>query len=285
MKARDFGPSQLKIVREALIDKGLTRTYINGQIERLRRVVRWAVSEELVQASVLTALETVSGLRFERSDAREPTPVKPVPREHVEAILPHLSSTVRAMVQLQMLTGARSGELALMRAVDIDTSGSIWVFKPTQHKNRHRGHTRSIFIGPRGQDVLIPLLVARARDAYVFSPCESAQEYRDRRREARKTPASYGNAPGTNRKTNPRRAPGEFFSRDAYRAAVVRACKQAGVPRWTPHQLRHSVGTWVRSEYGIEGAQIVLGHRKCDVTQVYSERDEAKALQIAEAIG
>jgi site-specific recombinase XerC len=57
------------------------------------------------------------------------------------------------------------------------------------------------------------------------------------------------------------------------------------VPAWTPNQLRHGFATAVRAEYGLEAAQVLLGHSRADVTQVYAERDMALALRVAGAVG
>jgi hypothetical protein len=47
----------------------------------------------------------------------------------------------------------------------------------------------------------------------------------------RKTPRSYGNRPGTNRQTRPKRTPGNCHDVNADRHAIVRACDQAS-RRW-----------------------------------------------------
>jgi integrase len=54
---------------------------------------------------------------------------------------------------------------------------------------------------------------------------------------------------------------------------------------WSPNQLRHAAGTEVRRKFGLEAAQVVLGHAKADVTQVYAERDMALAAAIMQKIG
>jgi site-specific recombinase XerD len=51
--------------------------------------------------------------------------------------------------------------------------------------------------------------------------------------------------------------------------------------RWMPNQLRHTFGTDVRREHGLEAAQVMLGHAKADVTQIYAERNEALSVTIA----
>lgn len=55
--------------------------------------------------------------------------------------------------------------------------------------------------------------------------------------------------------------------------------------RWHPHQLRHTYATQVRKEFGLEAAQILLGHAKADVTQVYAERDLSRAAAVIHKIG
>ena len=55
--------------------------------------------------------------------------------------------------------------------------------------------------------------------------------------------------------------------------------------RWSPNQLRHTAATVIRREFGLEAAQVVLGHSQANVTQVYAERDLAKGLEVARQIG
>jgi site-specific recombinase XerC len=57
------------------------------------------------------------------------------------------------------------------------------------------------------------------------------------------------------------------------------------LPHWHPNQLRHSAATKIRRQFGLEAAQVILGHSKADVTQIYAERDAAKAIEIVKQIG
>jgi hypothetical protein len=41
----------------------------------------------------------------------------------------------------------------------------------------------------------------------------------------------------------------------------------------------------VRRAYGLEAAQVLLGHARADVTQVYAERDGRLAFRVAREIG
>jgi site-specific recombinase XerD len=57
------------------------------------------------------------------------------------------------------------------------------------------------------------------------------------------------------------------------------------LPDWHVNQLRHAAATQIRHEFGLEAAQVILGHAKADVTQVYAERDAALAAEIMRKIG
>jgi integrase len=103
--------------------------------------------------------------------------VQPVADALVDKTLPFLNRHVRAMVEVQRLTGARSGEIVRMRTQDIDRAGPVWVFRPSTHKTAHRGHVREIYLGPKAQQVLGSFL-KEDPEAYVFSPREAAAEFR-----------------------------------------------------------------------------------------------------------
>ncbi len=145
----EFGPLDLKAVRQKMIDADLSRRVINRNIRRIKRIFKWGVENELVPGGVSHALHAVASLRKGRSAAREIDPVKPVPDEHVDAIKPHISAQVWAMIELQRLTGMRPGEVRLMRGCDLDTTGPIWEYRPAAHKTEHHGKERLVAIGPR----------------------------------------------------------------------------------------------------------------------------------------
>jgi integrase len=301
---RDFGPLALEAVRNVMIQRGWVRTSINTQIGRIKHLFSWAVSRELLPASVYQALTTVSGLRSGRTEALESEPVRPVPEEAILAILPFLSPTLAAMVQLQWATGARPGEICQLRTGDINRSGDVWEYELRSHKTQHHGHRRTIFIGRRGQEVLGPFLNMNP-DAYCFSPAVAEVQRRASASEARKTPLNSGNVPGSNNKRDPKRKPGACYDTSSYRRAISRACDQAFPPpaqlltkgnenqlaawrkqhRWHPHQIRHTAATQIRRRFGIEAAQHVLGHASLSITELYAEKDAAVAKQIAAAIG
>jgi len=176
-----------------------------------------------------------------------------------------------------------------MRPIDLEMSDSVWFYTPPNHKTQHRGHSRVIPIGPKGQAILRPFL-DRPVDAYLFSPAEAEAEIRAKRHAARKTPLSCGNRPGTNRKANPQWKPGDRYTRDTYYRAVqhaIRAARKAGidVPDFHPHQLRHTAATEVRRALGRDAARALLGHRTLTILDHYAEIDEALAVQAAKRMG
>jgi integrase len=279
-----FGPLALRAVRDHLIGKGLARTTINGRINKIKTAFKWAASEELAPGGLSHALSTVSGLRAGRGGAKETQPVKPVPERDVWAVLPYLTLVVRDMVQLQWATGMRSGELCRMTPGEVDREGDVWVYRPAVHKTTHHGKERAIYLGPTSQSIVAPYLL-RGDRVPCFSPTESEIRRRRRNHERRVIPIHQGNVPGSHQVDIPRTKPGDQYTAASYRRAIVRACDRAGVGQWHPHQIRHSHGTRVREQFGIEGAQVALGHSSANVTSVYAQKSDELALRVALALG
>jgi integrase len=301
--AAAFGPLALKAVRQEMVKLGWARTYVNKHVGRVKRVFRHATENEMVPPATYQGLQAVAGLRAGRSDARETAPVLPVDEAVVAATLPHLSRQVRAMVELQLLTGMRPGEVTRVRPADLDRTGKLWLYRPSQHKTAHHGHARTIYLGPKAQAVVAPFLVGRPPERPLFSPADAVAERRAAAAARRTTPRSCGNVAGSNRKRTPRRVPGETYSVESYHQAVRNACKRADrlaretagpeaakaggrlVPLWHPNQLRHSAATRLRKEFGLEAAQVILGHKTLLVTQVYAEKNVAAAQRVMADVG
>jgi len=305
-----FGPSSLKAVRQKMIDNGLCRTLINRLINRIRRIFKWGVENELVRSSTLEALRAVAPLKRGRCSVRESDPVKPAPESLITAIEPYVSRQVWAMIQLQLLTAMRPGEVIQMRRRDIDTTGAVWLYRPESHKTEHHGIERSIYLGPQAQKFVMPFL-NRADDAFLFSPLEADKERREKLSAARKTPLSCGNRPGTHCARQPQRKPGICYDVNSYRRAINYGCERAfpwpkhagrGLDQltpeeraelkawrkahhWHPHQLRHNAATNLRKEFGIEAARLILGHKSVTVTEIYAELDRQKASDIIAKVG
>lgn len=107
----------------------------------------------------------------------------------------------------------------------------------------------------------------------LFSPTDAVAEFYARRHAARATRLHRGNKPGTNIKKKPRKKPSDSYDVQSYGNAIAYACKKADVPVWSPNQLHHLGATKIRAAHGLEAAQVLLGHARADVTQIYAERD------------
>ncbi len=272
LPADAFAVGDLRGVRQRMVDAGLSRGVVNQNTGRIVRMFRWAASIEIVPASIWAGLQTLPGLKSGRTEARETEPVQPVDDTIVNATVRELSPTIRAMVELQRTTGMRPNEVCKIRPCDIDRSGDVWKYTPAEHKTQHHGKQRVILIGPKGQAIL-RLFLLRPEEEYCFRPKRHIPVPRAQKR----------------------------YRVDSYRQAIERACNRAfpsaeGTEgeslkewrkqhRWTPSQLRHTAATEIRREFGLEAAQIILGHSKADVTQIYAERDASKGREVARLIG
>jgi integrase len=279
---RDFGPLALKAIQQQMVEAGLSRSGINGRVAKIKRIFRWAASEQLAPPSLLVGLQTVMGLQKGRTSGRETRPVMPISDEVVEKTLPYLPEVVADMVRFQRFTGCRPGEACTLRPRDVDRSGETWRYVPASHKMEHRDRQRIIFIGPKAKAVLAPYLL-RDADTFCFSPEDTDRKRKAKLRAKRKTPVQPSQADRS--QPNPKRKPGKRYNKRSYGCAIHRACKKAGVECWGPNRLRHTAASEIRSRYGLEAAQVILGHAKADVTQVYAEWDQALAAEIMGKIG
>lgn len=249
LPVREFGPTALKTLRARMIELKWCRKTVNKSVTRVRSIFNWGVSEELVPAEVVARLASVQGLQRGRCEAHDPEPVTPVSDADVRAVLALVPHGVRGLILFQRYTGARPGEAVALRRKEVDTSGPTWSYTPSAHKNAWRGKGRTIDIGPRGRQLL-----------EEFAPADP-------------TAPVFPTAGGT------------AYTVSGYRQAVERACVRAKIEVWSPNQLRHTFATEVRKLFGLEGAQVALGHSKADTTQIYAERDHALSAKIASQLG
>ena len=59
--ANDFGPLALRAVRQAMVDNGGSRNYVNKHVRRIKLMFKWAVENELVPPSVYHGVQPVPG--------------------------------------------------------------------------------------------------------------------------------------------------------------------------------------------------------------------------------
>lgn len=156
---------------------------------------------------------------------------------------------------------------------------SIWLYVPDSHKTEHHGQFRAVPIMPVVQRLLDPLL-RRAKNAFLFCPIESMQQFREKQRIERKTKVQPSQLDRS--KASPKKKPGRKYQSNEYRKAIERACervnerrakaKQELISNWFPHQLRHAASAAVADAEGnLRGSQALLGHASPRTTEGYAK--------------
>lgn len=293
--AVEFGPVQLRAVRQKFVGEKLARTHVNQLVGVIKHCFRWAASHAMVPASVCEGLRTLEGLKRGRCEAEDREPVKPVPEADIPPVKAIVLPVVRDLIDLQLLTACRPGELVDLRPAELDRSGDVWVYRPRQHKTLHHGHDRPIWFGPKAQTILWPYLFSpvirdpevlaavitavldgvqlhsgitlRLGTAWCFSPKEAMLTSLKEQGRKAKTLAK------------------DRYSVSAYVRAIRRGCDHAGVERFRPHRLRHNAATRLVAEFGWDVARILLGHATLNATRVYAENNEQKAIEAMKKVG
>jgi len=263
----EFGPLSLKFIRDGLIAEDLVRSTINARINVIRQAFRWGVENELVTPDVSHALDAVAKLKEGRTTARDNDKVPPVSNSLVDAALLFLPPVVADMVQVQRFIGGRPQDVCNMRRGDIERTSDVWTYRPSQHKTQHLGKKRSLAIGPRAQEILLPYIVRKTDDEFIFSPADSIEQFRAIQRENRKSKVQPSQQ--DRREKQPKRRPGEQYDHRSYRRAIHRACERAGIECWSPNQLRHTAGTETTAQFSLEAAKEFLGHASIKTTEQY----------------
>ena len=310
----DFTPLGLKAVRTQYVSEGLCRATVNRYVSHIKRMFKWAVENELVQVEVWQALQAVSGLKKGRSEAEDYDPIRPVREQAIKAVEPYVSRQVWAMIQLQLCSGMRPGEVTIMRTSDLEIQDDVWIYRPTSHKNEHRGQSREVLLGPNAQ-VIIKQWIQADLSEFLFSPEEAEQERNALRIKIKSRKAKSSNQRG-------KRFLGKFYTPASYRRAIKRACEIAfGMPDelrnisdavkdvpeaeketvrsdlqeqasewrkqncWHPNQLRHNAATEYQNRYGWIVAKALCGHSKAETTQIYAEMDRNVLLEAVRKSG
>jgi integrase len=246
-----FSPMALKSIRRQFVENGLAKDTINNYIGIIKQVFYWGCEEEIIPTDIAAALRMVPMLKSGQTSAVEYEDIEPVDDAIVEKTLPYLKSQIQEMVRVQRLISGRPQDIFNMRPCDIDRSGEIWKYIPFTHKTKYKKKLRELPIGPKAQQILLPYL-ERCKDdleQFVFP-----------------------------------RSKAKYYWRN-YGTAIATACKKAGVPVWTPNQLRHAGGTEVRKKFGLDFAQAVLGHANAKTTEIYAKVSFEKAAAVAKEIG
>jgi integrase len=233
LPVRAFTPAHLVQVRRLMVQDGGKRRSVNQRVNDIRGVFSFGVMHGVYAAEMHARLKKVPPLRPGEDAVAESIARRSVPDAAVEAVRPHVAPQVWALITLQRFSAARPGELFSLTAADLDMSGEAWTVEVIDHKNAHRGHSRTLYFGPECQQVIRPFLADRPVNAPLFSPTEAADHQRAAKSAMRKTPAGQGNRPGYNSRTRagedaPLTRPArDCYDKDSYGRAVQRACERA----------------------------------------------------------
>ncbi len=292
---RDFGPIALKAVRESFATDGnqrksdpISRQYANKLTNMIKTIFSWGVANEMAPPEVLVGLRAVRAIRAgESPKVKEAPPRTDVSESTIHTILPYLPKMVATMVQVQYLTGMRPTELCTLRLSELDRTREPWIYAPQSHKNAWRGKKRVVPIGPQARKLLTPLLETMEFDQeFVFSPIRSEADRLTAKRANRRTPVQ----PSQVDRSRGTRKIGDHYLTTSYGHAIRRACEAAErdgktVERFSPNQLRHTAATRIRATYGLDAAQVILGHEYASTTEHYAHVDTSKAENLAERFG
>jgi integrase len=167
--AKDFGPLALKAVRQAMVcgdpdakdaegklapRKPWSRTNCNVMVGRIRRVFKHAVENEMIDAAVLTRLQSVAPLLAGRTKAHDNAPRSAVDQDKIDVVRERVRPLVKDLIDVQLLTGARSGELLMLTSGMIDRTGEVWKADLADHKCVHHGQRRVLHFGPQAKLIL-----------------------------------------------------------------------------------------------------------------------------------
>jgi integrase len=253
-----------------LIEKNNARSMVNKRVGILRRWARWVIGNDLAKPDLHTYLWTAEPVRMGQFAAREADPVGPVDEQIVRLTLEHCPATIKAMIQLQLLTGMRPGEVCAMRAGDVVTSKTPWLYRPSHHKTAHHGRTRTIAIGPQAREIIQPFL-SRDLLSHLFTPAEAVQQRRGK--------PSRGSAGHDFR---------PCYTTHSYRRAIKYACEAAKVAEWSPNRLRHAALTRIAEQMSANEAKVIAGHSDVRTTATYLRlltRDDRVAAKVMERVG
>jgi len=246
----DLKPNRILLWRNYLnFEKGVCRNTINKKVNVIKQMIRYAANYEIESAELYYQLAAILPLKRGEENSVDHAEVEPADWLTVQKLFPYLDEMIADMLSIARYTGARPGEIRLMRVGDIDRSDPDgWVYRPPQHKTIRFNHVREIVIGERAQRILTKYLL-RSQTAYCFPPKD-------------------------NRRNNTK----DYYSTSSFAKHINRAVKQYNIDHpkdqieFHAHQLRHTFGTEVCEKYGIETAKNVLGHATVTMTKRYTKQ-------------
>lgn len=270
INVREFNASHLEMLQYAMLttewmtpeereqNGDWSRGYINANLDRVRRLFRWAEAKGHANPGTWQHLKSVMPIKRNDRRVRNTPPRKPCDWD--KQVIPAMAKMypqVRAMVLVQFYGGMRPGEAVSMRRSEIDLNGpqGTWVYRPGKHKGSYWGQELAKVLGPKAQEALSPWLLEARFDGFVF-PAVLDRWNRG------------------------------HFTVEGFCRAVSDACEKANVERFTPYQLRHLCRLRVTRAFSLDHARAVLGHTSLGMSAEYAKGiDIETAAEVAVAVG
>jgi len=263
----EFTPACLHLTREAILQSSrFCRDGVNDYTRRIVTLFRWGVSVGRVNPMTAWGLTTVKPLEPGYPGTFDHPEQEYVTDDVIIRTLPLLPQTLQAMIKLQRLTGMRPCEVFLMTVGDIDTQSvpGIWLYRLASHKTQKKTRKKRVIpLNATEQALIAPYLIGKKATNSVFNPRTAMTE----RKPGMKVRDEVGN----------------FYNKDSYRVAVLRAIEKANrrlpvgeqIPEWTPYELRHSAASAISVELGGEAATTQLGHTSATTTAICTGKSKS----------
>jgi len=294
----DLGPAELMAVQKAMVayryqrspyanePVGYTRTGINQMISQIHKMWRWGIGRGLTTEAQTQLLREVRPLRAGKTTAPENRRRPPVTKAELEKVCDKLTTVVADMLRIIWLTAMRPDEVCRMRPLAIlQDDPECWIYIPGRevsqlgdHKTAHRRRVRAVPLTTSVQTILAPRMKDLEPEAVVFRPADAIVEMKERRLVDQSVSRDYRS------QTDPMISPGDRYKPSALYTAVRRACRRAGVERFTPYDLRRTAAARVRSKLSKDDAKLLLGHVSTDTTEIYLLDEAQEAIKMAKRL-
>lgn len=264
-------------VRRGGGEQPISITTVNKYRTAVLTVLRWAARPHvgMLPSDRLTELTMVEAVQDGRTQARTPEPIEAMPESALRTLIEHARAKAAAIapdtaqrrrwrrawlqfalaVEIQWETAMRPSELVELRVVDLAVErtpdGEVWwVYEPERHKTRHRGKRRRVWLNAQAQ-----MLLGEAIELHRTDAGQQLLAFATPADDERIFPWHAARQPG-----------------QPYYARFRRACQEAGLPAYTPNQIRHAGATRL-ARLNVEGARSQLGHQDLRTTLRYVDDD------------